>query len=562
MKTIKNIITLFLLTAVIAGCEKEGDMIYLYGHESSKLTVTETDVVLSQNKSAELALSLVWSKSVLTVSAPDMTAPNIEAIYIQASTQNDFSTIVESPESSLSRSYTGADLNTMAKNLGLVADVATPVYFRIKSLTGNNMEPLYSNVVSVKITPFEIDMSIGFILDSKRDDTGLTLVSPQSNGIYTGFMGASGWYNYYLREGDGTIWGNLGVDGNAFLMSSDDSKWNFWFPGPTGCYFVEVNTVKKEWSALNIPTLTVSGSISGEMTFDRPNNQWYFVFNASSAGTQTINLQGTGKLYDYSTSTDDNAAKSTPVAFSQSGGAIVFGSQAGSITVNVPAAGESTLILDLSDPNNWECKVVSGSSEPEPKIEFLYLPGIDDNISGSWTFDNFLSMYNEDEKAYAGVVNVGSAWGYSINIEKDNWNDKYTFAEGDAYSGTLVWKGSTNLPAPDAALYLIEVSLKDLTYKFTTVGDKIYLSGLNDAWDFNTSLDKTEKAGVFAGEITITKPSDWGFQIHTDDSWNHKFGGSDGKLYYQGSNITDDAPLEPGTYLMTVDLINMTYSIE
>ena len=562
MKTIKNIIILCLLTVVMAGCEKEGDMIYLYGQEESKLTATASEVILSQDKSAELALSLVWSKSVLTVSNPDMSAPDLESIYIQASTQNDFSSAIESPESSLSRSYTGADLNTMAKNLNLVADVATPVYFRIKSLTGNNMEPLYSNVVSVKITSFEIDMSIGFILDSKKEDTGVTLVSPRSNGIYTGFMGASGWYNYYLREGDGTIWGNLGVDGSEFLASSDNSNWNFWFPGQTGCYFVEVNTVKREWSALLIPTLSVSGDVKGEMTFDRPNNLWYFVFDATKAGTYTISLQGTGKQYNATTKTSDDAAIETAVAFAQENGSLVFGSQVGNISVNVPAAGESTLIIDLSDPNNWECKVVSGSSEPEVKIEYLYLPGIDDNISGSWTFDNYLSLYNEDEKAYAGVVNVNSAWGYSINIAKDNWGDKYTISEGDAYSGTLVWQGSTNLPAPDAGLYLIEVSLKNLTYNLISVGEKIYLSGLNDAWDFNTSLDKTEIAGIYSGEITITKVADWGFQIHTDDSWSHKFGGSEGKLYYQGSNITDDAPLGPGTYLMTVDLVNMTYSIE
>ena len=561
MKTIKNIISLFLLMAIIAGCNDDKDTIYLYGHEESKLTATESNVVLSQDKSTNLVLSLVWSKSVLSVSNPDMSAPNIEKIYVQASTQSDFSsTVVEAPESSLSRSYTGAELNTLAKNLNMAADVATAVYFRIKSLTGNNMEPLYSNVVTVNITPFEIDMSVGFVLDSGEKDTGLTLISPQSNGVYTGFMGASGWYNFYLQEGDGTVWGNIGVDGNEFVLSSENSKWNCWFPGNSGCYFVEVNTVRKEWSALYIPTLNISGDVAGEMTFDRPKNQWYIAFNATKTGTHTINLQGTGKQYNASTKTSDAAAIDTPVAFAQASGVLTFG-QSGNITVNVEATGESTLIIDLSDPNNWTCNVVSGSSGPDPVIEFLYLPGIDDNIRGGWTFDSFLSLYYEDEKAYAGVVDVNSAWGYSINIEKDNWDDKYAFADGDAYSGSLAWQGSSNLPSPTPGRYLIEVSLKNLTYNLNPIGDKIYLSGLNDVWDFNTSLEETRTPGVYKGAITITKAAAWGFQIHTDDSWSHKFGGSDGKLYYQGNNITDDASLEPGDYYMTVDLINMTYSI-
>lgn len=562
MKNIKNIISLFLLLAVMMGCEKDGDKIYLYGHEDGNLTATEAKVVLSQEKNTELVLSLVWSKSTLSVSHPDMSAPDIETIYVQASTQSDFSSsVVESPESNLSRSYTGAELNTLAKNLNVVADVATPLYFRIRSSVGNNMESLYSNVVSVEVTSFDIDMSLGFILDSKMEDTGLTLASPQSNGIYAGFMGATSWYNYYLMEGDGTVWGNDGVDGSAFLISSEDSKWNFWFPGVGGCYFVEVNTVKKEWSALLVPTLNVSGAVVGELTFDRPNNRWYLVFDATKTGTQTIRLQGTGNQYNYTTGADDDAVTiATNVAFSQENGSLVFGNQAGDISVNIPATGEATLVLDLSNPNEWTCKVVSGSTEPEPTIEYLYLPGIDDEISGSWTFDNYLGLYDEDGKAYAGVVNVSSEWGYSIHIEKDNWSDKYVLGEGDAYSGTLEWQGETNLPAPDPGLYLIDISLKELTYNLTAVGDKIFVSGLNDVWDFETSLNSTGIVGVYEGSITMTTASEWGFQIHTDDSWNHKFGGSEGKLHYKGSNITDDASLEPGTYTLTVDLIHQTYT--
>ena len=562
MKNIKNIISLFLLLAVTMGCEKDGDKIYLYGHEDGNLTATEAKVVLSQEKNTELVLSLVWSKSTLSVSHPDMSTPDIETIYVQASTQSDFSSsVVESPESNLSRSYTGAELNTLAKNLNVVADVATPLYFRIRSSVGNNMESLYSNVVSVEVTSFDIDMSLGFILDSKMEDTGLTLASPQSNGIYAGFMGATSWYNYYLMEGDGTVWGNDGVDGSAFLISSEDSKWNFWFPGVGGCYFVEVNTVKKEWSALLVPTLNVSGAVVGELTFDRPNNRWYLVFDATKTGTQTIRLQGTGNQYNYTTGADDDAVTiATNVAFSQENGSLVFGNQAGDISVNIPATGEATLVLDLSNPNEWTCKVVSGSTEPEPTIEYLYLPGIDDEISGSWTFDNYLGLYDEDGKAYAGVVNVSSEWGYSIHIEKDNWSDKYVLGEGDAYSGTLEWQGETNLPAPDPGLYLIDISLKELTYNLTAVGDKIFVSGLNDVWDFETSLNSTGIVGVYEGSITMTTASEWGFQIHTDDSWNHKFGGSEGKLHYKGSNITDDASLEPGTYTLTVDLIHQTYT--
>lgn len=563
MKTIKRIfIIIFSLTAFTA-CEKDGDLITLSGLEESELMATETDVVLSQETSAENVLSVSWNTSTLTVSDPNMSAPNILVTTLQMSKTEDFSgSVVESVESSLSRAYTGAELNTVAKNLGAEPDVATPLYFRLKASVGDNIEPAYSNVVLVNVTAYQIDMSVGFILNSKQEDTGVTLYSVDSNGEYVGFMGATSWYNFYLKEGDGTVWGNDGVSGVPFELSSEDDadkRWNCWFPEPGGCYYVDFNTNRKRWSALLIPALTVSGDIEGEMTFDRPNVKWTIPFTATST-TITVKVSGTGKLYSYTTG--DAAAIDTPVAFSESGGNLVLADLAGDLTVTVPQAGQYTLVISLSDPKAWICEAVEGTEEPVEVSQYVYLPGIDDGLNGgNWTFDNFLTLYNEDELSYAGVVNVNSLWGYGIYTEKDNWEDKYTLGEGDAYTGTLAYQGENNLPAPDPGLYLIETSLKGLTYNLTNVGSEIYVSGLNDVWDFSVLLATTETVGTYSGQITINSASEWGFQIHLDDSWDHYFGGSSGKLYYKGSNITDDASLTPGTYTMTVNLIEGTYSI-
>jgi hypothetical protein len=561
-KIINNCLWTLLLLLSVTACEEDGERLYLSGLQENELVATKSDVVLSQETSGEIVLSLTWNNSTLTVSDPDVAAPNVLSTYLQISTQNDFAAnVVEALEKGLSKAYTGAEINTIAKNLLLKPDVATPLYFRIRSSIGNNMDPVYSNVATVKVTPYSIDMSIGFILNADKEDTGRTLASPQSNGVYTGFMGASGWQNFYLREGDGTIWGNAPVDGSAFLLSSE-GPWNFWFPGQSGCYYVDVNTNTKEWSALWLPTLTVSGGLSGEMTFDRPNVKWTFGFNATSASALKIKLNSAGQLYNAQTGTD--ASVSQTFAFAQEGEQLVLASQAGEITINVPAAGEYTLEIDLSNPNEWTYQVVSGSTTPVEVNPYVYLPGIDDGITGpNWNFDIKLPLFNEEKLAYAGVVNVNSLWGYSINPEKDNWEDKYTLGEGDAYSGTLVFQGiNGNLPAPTPGLYLIETSLKGLTYNLTSVGDQIYVVGLHDVWDFNTPLAATATPGVFSGNITINSASTWGFTFNLKDSWDYKFGGSDGKLYYKGSDITDDASLAPGAYQMTVDLINMTYEIK
>ncbi|MBB4038045.1 hypothetical protein GGR21_003972 [Dysgonomonas hofstadii] len=575
MKAINNIYKIFswllLSLMLMTACENDGDTMYLSSIEGSDFVVTESNVKLSKETSTAIVLSLAWTKnSFLSTSNPSMGTTATVSYYIQISTDADFkyrSDIYEESANDFSKAYTGAELNTIAKTLGIEPGNETPVYFRIRSVTGANMDGPYSKVETVNITSYLIDMSVGHVLDADKVDTGVTLYSPDTDGIYRGFMGASGWYNYYLLEGDGTLWGNDGVSGTAFLMSSEndsDKRWNFWFPGITGCYYTEVNTNTKQWSALLLPSLTVSGDINAEMTFDRPNVKWTAVFNATKATTLTVKLNTVGKQYDYSTGTDDAAAKDSPVTFAPDGQNIVLASQAGGITVTVPEAGTYTLVVDLSKPGAWTCTAVSGSEEPEPVIQYLYLPGIDDGITGGdWNFNHYMKLYNEDELSYAGVFNVNSKWGYSINIEKDNWDDKYTMAEGGtAYAGSLEFKGQNNIPAPTAGLYLIETSLVQFTYSLTSIGNQVYVLGLHDVWDFNTPLTATATAGVYEGPITINSASPWGFVIHlVNGDWDRKFGGSDGKLYYRGENIKDDASLAPGTYQLKVDIINETYSI-
>jgi hypothetical protein len=564
MKTKQFFLSIWLLLLSVTACEEDGERIYLSGLEENELSATETNVILSQENAQQIVLSLVWNKSALTVDHSDKPAPDVLATYLQISTRNDFaSNGIETLEKTLSKAYTGAEINTIAKNLGIEPDASSPIYFRVRSTIGNNMESVFSNVVTVSVTPYLIDMSVGFILNANKEDTGQTLASPQSDGIYTGFMGATGWQNFFLLEGDGSIWGNTPEDGTEFQMSSEADCWNFWFPGTAGCYYVTLNTHTRRWSALLIPTLTVSGDVTAEMTFDRSKVQWTTVFNVSSASTLKVQLNANGKQYDATTKTDDNLAMDTPVAFAQDGENLLLATQAGDISIAVPEAGEYTLIVDFSNPNAWTCQVTSGSVVPKEVNPYVYLPGIDDGISGSWTFDNYLVLSNEDRLAYTGVVNTNSQWGYSINVEKDNWDDKYTFAEGDAYNGTLVFKGTTNLPAPNAGLYLMETSLKELTYTLTPVGNQIYVGGLNDQWTFDVPLTATTTPGVFSGDITINSASSWGFKIYIQaDDWDHFFGGAEGKLYYSGSNITDDASLSSGTHRMTVDLINRTYLIE
>lgn len=361
LKAMKTICATLMIVLLATSCDKDGDKILLSGLEGSKLVAMETEVTLSPQNSKQVVLSMAWSNSTLSINNPNMDVPDILTTYMEVSTQSDFSSnVVESLETSISKAYTGAELNTVAKNLALESEVTTVVYFRLRGSIGNNIAPVYSNVVEVKLAPYFIDMSKGAILDKDKNETGAFLYSETSNGVYTGFMGVPGWYNFYMKEGDGSIWGNDGVDGTAFLMSSDNGdgkRWNFWFPAPEGCYYVELNTPKKVWSALFVSTLKVSGDVNAEMIFDRESLTWTTVVNVTESNPLKIKLNGAGQQYDYSTG--DSSPIDTQIAFSQDDTSLALSDQAGEILVNVQAPGRYTLTVDLSDVKAWRCTLVN-----------------------------------------------------------------------------------------------------------------------------------------------------------------------------------------------------------
>lgn len=563
MKALARNTFLFLLALLsVTACEKDEDKIYLNSIEPGQLVASDDAVVLTQDRSADIVLSLAWSVDNLAVSDPSADVPGgLMSMSLEASTDEQFSTAVSTAVTSYSQAYTGSSLNALAQNAGVEPYSPTPVYFRLAARTGSNMEPVYTNTVAVTITSYEIDMSHLYVLDNSQAETGMSLYSPQSDGHYEGFLGVSGWYNFFLREGDGRIWGAAPIDDNPFTLSEAENKWNLWFPEPSGCYYVVADVNELYWTALSIPALTLTGDIAGTPEFDRTNNRWTLAFQAAEAGTATIRLSATGSLYNSTTATNDEAAVPTAVSFAQEGDAVVLADQPGDISVSIPAAGECTLILDLSDPTHWTASVQSGGTGEETANPLIYLPGVDDLTSGGWTFDNYLRLYDAATLSYAGAAAVNSEWGYQIALEVDNWNDIYTLGEGDAYAGTLVFGAGNNLPAPEPGLYFMNVSLGALTYSLTAV-QEVACCGFNDNWDLQ-SMTASDTPGVYTATVEITAETPWGFQIILNGDWNLSLGGGNGILVYQGVDDVSNIPFsgENGTYLLTVDLVQATYTM-
>ena len=73
-------------------------------------------------------------------------------------------------------------------------------------------------------------------------------------------------------------------------------------------------------------------------------------------------------------------------------------------------------------------------------------------------------------------------------------------------------------------------------------------------------MTATETPGVYTAIVEKIAETPWGVKILINESWDVCFGGGDGQLIYGQDGFDGDNELANGSYLLTVDLVNSTYS--
>ena len=461
-KIFRNLMMLLCALTALVSCDESGDKIYLDGFEASGLMASASDVKLSVDNSKDVVLSLAWQNPTLLSS--DETKPEGSGVlktYLQASASENFASVKEYTVTALSKAFTGADLNAAAKDLGLTPDVSSSLYFRIKSQMGSNLDFLYSNVCQVKVTPYLIDMSYINILNKGKDQVLTYLYSPNSDGVYSGYMNVSSWLNCWGKENDGTLWGNNDTGDKPYaVLDKTETHCNIWFPEPAGIYYTVLDTKSEEklFHATLIKSMKVNGE---EMKYDTPNYAWVKVIETTADNTP-ISIVADGAEYNKST-----GDKGTPVAkimnYTLADGKMTDSESAGS--VNIAKAGTYTITVKVGEHSQLEYTIVEGDqTSPEPEAS------------------NTLCIFSKDGNTLLAVMNKVSDGVYTCKYKPSSWeqfrfiyvgenkDDKQTWygADGEQFKLTSadgawdIWFGDEN----GATEFTVTADLNTMTWKY------------------------------------------------------------------------------------------------
>ena len=461
-KIFRNLMMLLCALTALVSCDESGDKIYLDGFKASDLMASASDVVLSVDKSKDVVLSLAWQNPTLLSS--DETKPagsGVLKTYLQVSASENFTSEKEYTVTDLSKAFTGADLNAAAKDLGLTPDVSSPLYFRIKSQMGANLDAAYSNVCQVKVTPYLIDMSYINILNENKDQL-TKLYSPNSDGVYSGYMNASSWFHIWGKENDGTIWGNVGQDNHVYEMDNTESAWNIWFPGQTGIYYTVLDTKAKEFKPTYIKAMQLNGE---DMTYDAPNYAWIKVITTSADNTP-ISIVATGAEYSKATGTDDAAAVVKTMNYTLADGKMTDSENAGS--VNIAKAGTYTVTVKVGENSALTSSIESGNqTAPEPEAS------------------NTLCMFSKDGNTLLAVMSKMSDGVYTCKYKPSAWDNFYFIYVGENKDDKQTWYGCE--PEDGKLFNLATENSWNLWFKDDVTGEEMTITA-----DLNTMTWKYE----------------------------------------------------------------------
>lgn len=452
-KIFRNLMMLLCALTALVSCDESGDKIYLDGFKASDLMASASDVKLSVDNSKDVVLSLAWQNPTLLSS--DETKPagsGVLKTYLQVSASENFTSEKEYTVTDLSKAFTGADLNAAAKDLGLTPDVSSPLYFRIKSQMGSNLDAAYSNVCQVKVTPYLIDMSYINILDKGKDQVLTYLYSPNSDGVYSGYMNVSSWLNCWGKENDGTFWGNIQTGDKPYaVLDNAQSACNIWFPEPAGIYYTVLDTKSEEklFHATLIKSMKVNGE---EMKYDGPNYAWVKVIETTADNTP-ISIVADGAEYNKSTG-DKGTHIAKTMNYTLADGKMTDSESAGS--VNIAKAGTYTITVKVGEHSQLEYTIVEGDqTAPEPEAS------------------NTLCMFSKDGNTLLAVMSKVSDGVYTCKYKPTAWENFRFIYVGENKDDKQAWYGS----------------VPDNLFNLSTAGD---------CWDIWFKDDVT------GGEVTVT----------------------------------------------------------
>lgn len=158
--------------------------------------------------------------------------------------------------------------------------------------------------------------------------------------------------------------------------------------------------------------------------------------------------------------------------------------------------------------------------------EFIY------EIGGESEWGANHALAGNGSGQYVGFYYLNSEFKFKPN--EDNWEGDFEKVEGTAYEGTISANGNSNIDAPEAGFYKIDVDLAAQTYKLTAI-TSVSIIGNGGDWNTDIELTYNENGGYWEAYTDLAAGE---FKFRANHDWPINWGGSLDDLQQDGANLS------------------------
>ena len=196
-----------------------------------------------------------------------------------------------------------------------------------------------------------------------------------------------------------------------------------------------------------------------------------------------------------------------------------YGNDGGNLIITAdPDALFYDLVFNMLD-QTWKATPVGFN-------EFIYEIG---NESG-WSENH--PLHGNGLGQYSAVIYLDGEFKFKPN--KDDWNGDWEKASGDAAGGTLTPDGGPNVDAAAPGFYFVEVDLKEMTYRLTSVSTISIIGSVRGSWDTDIDMTYNENLKCWEARETLNAGE---FKFRLNHDWAINWGGTLDDLIQGGANL-------------------------
>lgn len=339
MKKIFNIFIMTGLTALmLSSCKKDEEQAVLTPGTAPTLTGSATTLTLAQTKGTEDGITFSWQEAKFGF---DAAVTYTLQLSVKGSNFASASTTEIGLGNGLTKTFTVKEINMELLKI-VPAAVTSDVDARIKASVGDAVAPVYSNIFSLKATPYRDIISypslwIAGNFQGWSPATAPKIASKNNNGQYEGYI----YFNeatpeFKIVKGPDWSAGDYGMVNSTTLSNGGD---NVKLTNGAGVYRLKVNTTAMTWENLKVNWGLIGDATTGGWDADSD-----LTFNpATGVWTLTTDLKVGEIKFRANDGWDLNMGDNNNDGVPDEGGN----------NIKIATAGNYTITLDLSVAGNY-----------------------------------------------------------------------------------------------------------------------------------------------------------------------------------------------------------------